>query len=241
MATDVRTRYGPSITSWRGYDGDCREVSAVRSSQAVLDQEYVESYRGKHQYIDVGGKRVRKYHPYTRYKVKANQAEDYWCSAPDNNFWGQNTIWLVLKGQELQPEHEIFLGKFPPVTQTPLAELGLMYRSFAERDLYSKLNEPRFNSAVLLAELAETVYGVRDLLFGAVKMLYKAGETGRLITRFVANPNEMWLWYRYALMPAILSANDLIAALKEQQEVNRVQSGLRKKINLSGTDRKSVV
>jgi hypothetical protein len=42
---------------------------------------------------------------------------------------------------------------------------------------------------------------------------------------FTLNSEELWLWYRYALMPAILDVTDLIKAFKGGDPINQVQSG----------------
>jgi hypothetical protein len=108
-------------------------------------------------------------------------------------------------------------------------EYGDELREFVVKDLFNKALSPRFDGLVFLAELDETLVGLRDLLLGSLKSLFKAKEMRRNLGHIVMNPHELWLWYRYMLMPAILSAEDLLRAMKADRIIDRVQDGDRSK------------
>jgi hypothetical protein len=110
---------------------------------------------------------------------------------------------------------------FPP----QLDELGSHYRDFVIRDMYIKLNDPRFNVAVFLAELDETIVGIHGLFKGCLGSLFRTRIASKNIKHLILNPEELWLWWRYMLMPTMMDVEDLIAAFKRQVKIDRVQDG----------------
>jgi hypothetical protein len=116
-----------------------------------------------------------------------------------------------------------------------VSAIGENFRNMVIRDMYTKANSPRWNTAKFMAELGETLVSIRDLFMGAVKTLAKSGQAWKYVKHFSLNSEELWLWYRYALLPAMLDAEELMGALKPPKEINRVQDGLREEYDVSGT------
>jgi hypothetical protein len=113
-----------------------------------------------------------------------------------------------------------------PVFEHPLSDLGAKYRDFVIRDMYSKLNDPRFNVAVFLAELDETIVGIHGLFKGCLSSLLKTRVASKNIKHLILNPEELWLWWRYMLMPTMMDVEDLIeVATKKVAKIDRVQDG----------------
>jgi hypothetical protein len=123
-------------------------------------------------------------------------------------------------------------GDWPAIGRARLEKLIVERHEMTKAKLFSKAHEPAFDGLVFMAELGETLTGVKDILQGTVKALTRAG----VIRKLVLNPQDLWLWYRYALMPAILSVNDLLLALSQRAKIDRIQTGSRKKTTkTSGT------
>lgn len=118
---------------------------------------------------------------------------------------------------------------YPVYTRTPCREFGEKYRDLIVSDLYSKLKEPRYDLAVVLAEIGETIYMVKDLLLGLVKTFTRTGHALKTARHFTLNSEELWLWYRYALLPTMLDIEDLLKAIKPQAKIDRCQTGKPKK------------
>jgi hypothetical protein len=118
-------------------------------------------------------------------------------------------------------------------------------RRFVVRDLHVKANAPDFDGAVFLAELDETVRELYRILKAPIEMLYKSQakkkrpflERSTGISALLLNPEELWLWFRYFLMPAMMDAEDILAAIKGHKAINRVQAGDRSEepLKLSGS------
>lgn len=95
--------------------------------------------------------------------------------------------------------------------------------------LFAKANEPRFASAVFLFELGETLAYLKDLfkgLWAILKETYfrkKPGEFFKLSDLKKINPESLWLQYRYAIMPLILTISDVIKAFKGGRARQKVQ------------------
>jgi hypothetical protein len=110
-------------------------------------------------------------------------------------------------------------------------------RKFTERDLVIKANAPDFDGAVFLAELDETVREIYRILLAPIEMLAKARavkKRGRAFNKrkpsfldLPLNPEEVWLWVRYFLMPAMMDAEDLLKAMSGFPKIDRVQAGSR--------------
>jgi hypothetical protein len=106
-----------------------------------------------------------------------------------------------------------------------MSEIGDDLRQFVVRDLFAKANSPRWDGAVFLAELDETLVDLHKLLLGSVKSLFKASERKRIAKHLILSPEELWLWWRYMLMPTLMDAEELIKAIKPQKAIDRVQDG----------------
>jgi hypothetical protein len=113
----------------------------------------------------------------------------------------------------------------PFTKEGSLYNFGDELREFVVRDLYIKANAPDFEGAVFLAELEETVTELHNIFKSAVKGLTKT-STGLKTLRHVAlHPEELWLWFRYFLMPAMMDAEDIARAVKGTARIDRVQDG----------------
>lgn len=221
--------------------------------------EYVESYRGPHQFVDVGPKRRRKFNPFVRFRYSFNEPSEFrWCPAGGR---------ITLKGYNI-PQVNIqwcmdlplsssnpFTGDWPLIGRLRMDQFVLSQNEKTASDLFVKMHEPRFDGLVFAAELDETLVGIKKLLLGAAEPFYKPDNLRKLTDtlsvarksggaqkaieieqRLILNPQELWLWYRYALMPAILSVKDLLDALSTKVKIDRIQAGSRSKTTvLSGT------
>jgi hypothetical protein len=107
----------------------------------------------------------------------------------------------------------------------PHEALGSELREFVVRDLYVKANSPRFDGAVFLAELDETLVGIHKLLGGAAKSLFRSGEFIRNSKSILGNPEGLWLWFRYALLPAMMDVESIVEAMKPPRQPDRIQDG----------------
>jgi hypothetical protein len=116
---------------------------------------------------------------------------------------------------------------FPKILERQLRDYGDELRDFTTRDLFIKANSPRFEGAVFLAELGETITSIRELFVGCVKAFLKSGQAWKSAKHLALNAEELWLWWRYMLMPAMMDAEDIINALKAQDFIDRVQDGSR--------------
>lgn len=192
-------------------------------------REEVDSYRGKHQYIEVGSKRRRVFHSFKRW-LRSHNAAAYGLYCPDTgqHQWGHDIPMVNFQYFCDNPSLAACAGSsFPLVARSKIQALGEELREFVIRDAFVKAKSPKFNTAVMLAELDETLVGVHKLLKGAAKALLKDGQAFKYAKHFALNSEELWLWYRYALMPAMLEVGDLLSAIKPQEQIDRVQDGNR--------------
>jgi hypothetical protein len=195
--------------------------------------ESVESYRGKPQYVQIGSKRRKMFHPFKRWRHSAGeQTTMYWCP-PGLNMYAQDFPYAQLISycdpdvRATYPSY--WSGNVPLMIEGQLQEYGDELRQFTIRDVYGKANSPRFEGAVFLAELGETLTSLRKLFSGAVGSLFKSGQAWKHVKHFSLNSEELWLWYRYMLIPTILDAEDIIKAFETQRVIDRVQDGSRNK------------
>lgn len=233
MALVTSVRSTPPVRVGRGYGKPCGTPYTTLYGYYTPSYEKVVSYRGKPEYIQVANKRRKKFHPFTRYKLRLKAAPSYWCGGGTNTCWHQS--WPLYCSSEATRAYPNVSGMPENTTFEGVTRTGESYRDFVVRDIIIKANEPRYNSAVFLAELGETLVGVHKLLAGSVKVLLKSNEAWKAVKHFSLNSEELWLWYRYALMPAILDANSLLAAIKPQVKIDRVQDGNRVETSISGT------
>jgi hypothetical protein len=207
-------------------------------------KEFVSSYRGPMQYVQVGDKKRKKFHSFQSYK--------YNC--PDQSTGNVCEPWIPYIGWSKDyPFHQCQLvceqtdpmstygtewdGTMPPMMYYALYELGNEFREKVIRDLYSKANAPRWNAAVFLAELDETLVGIHGLFKNALGSLLRGKLAYKNAKHLILHPEELWLWYRYMLIPTMLDVEELIAALSVEQVIDRVQDGDRSEepITLTGT------
>jgi hypothetical protein len=214
-------------------DSDAYPVD--QGSEAGFDYYYeVTSYRGKIQYVQVQGKRRRVFHPFTVFK-HWNSTNDTWklCSKDSSH------CYIVVEramSRELRVLTRALLNGDAGISGTPcytcckagMVALANDLREPLVRDIYEKANAPVFEGAVFLAELAETVTSLRHLLVGTLKGITKVTEKSKQLKHLLLHPEELWLWYRYFLLPAMLDAEDIIAAFQEQLPIDRVSDGIEK-------------
>jgi hypothetical protein len=117
----------------------------------------------------------------------------------------------------------------PFATRISTANYGEVLRKFVDRDLHIKANEPDFDGAVFVAELGETVQELRRIFQGVLTGLLKTGKKKKssALVHFLLNPEELWLWYRYFLLPAMMDAENIMKAINPIAEIDRVQDGSR--------------
>lgn len=97
---------------------------------------------------------------------------------------------------------------------------ALEQRKYVVAELYEKANAARFNSAVFVAELGETIKYVKDLL----KSVISITKAYKSIAERVVNTHSTWLEYRYAVMPLILTVKDALEALDPKRPKEKVQN-----------------
>jgi hypothetical protein len=118
------------------------------------------------------------------------------------------------------------------MNETGMAVFGDELREFVTRDLFIKAKAPRFDGAVFFAELEETLTELRRIFLNAALALRKTtGKSKKKskLRHIVLHPEEMWLWFRYFLMPAMMDAENIIALTKGVSTIDRVQDGDRNK------------
>lgn len=227
--TQVNEYRQKSRTSWRGYNAACGSVYHHRTLSFIHRYESVDSYRGKPVYLDIGNKRRKRFNSFERYKrFWCPMTEEYLCR-PSGNIWFEDFTPILTMQYCVDPEGGLakgwYSGTLPPIDITQMKEIGEDFRDFVVRDLFVKANSPRFDTAVFLAELDETLVDVHKLLLGSVKALVKADHAWKVAKHLVLNPEELWLWWRYMLMPTLMDAEDLLKAIKPQDKIDRVQDG----------------
>lgn len=231
---ETRERNTTPVLSWRSYTTPCGSLSQELSAPLIFGFESVTSYRGKPQYIQVAGKRRKVFNPFTRYKATASRTLGQWCPSPTKhlNIEDFPYLWLYYRGWENVPG--LMTGTPYYFAQAHLQDIVTKYQEFTARDLYSKVNAARFDGAVFLAELGETLLSVQQLFAGAAGALLKADGLWSRVKHFSLNSEELWLWWRYALMPAMLDAEAILQALKPEGIIDRVQCGGRENYADSG-------
>lgn len=243
---DTRTRQTSIPAQDYGYPASCGAVKRYGSWTTLNRFEEVVSFRGKHQYLRIGNKRRRVFHPFRRYKQTVSALENPWDWCPntgklymrsDGNLSAFYTLRACNDKDYWSGTSYNSNADWPIIGEEQLAELGVEHREFIKRDLFIKANEPRYNSAVFLAELDETLVSFNKLLLGTFKGLFKKGEALKSAKHFAKNPQDLWLWFRYALLPAMLDAEDLIEAMKPQEKIDRVQDGSQFETTVTGTFR----
>jgi hypothetical protein len=107
-----------------------------------------------------------------------------------------------------------------------LVEAG-KYLAQAQTDAWAQANSPDFSGLTELGELKETLGFLKSVgwdLFKVLKSYIRdRNKLKRKLRRLKADPDELkdaiaslWLQYRYAIMPLVLSTNDLVSLLVKQ-------------------------
>jgi len=205
------------------------------NSQTVIHEyESVDSYRGKPFYINVGSKRRKVFNAFTRYRYRMGDQTAYKVCVTNTNpkyiGWVQDFPLFDIKGKIdkvgfRNDEGVAWSGDVPPMFFYPLAERGEELIDPVIRDMFVKLQAPKFGTATFLAELEETLLGIRGLFEGCIKSVVRPTQGISNIRHLMLNPHELWLWWRYALMPTMMDVEDIIKAFEPEGVVDRVQSG----------------
>lgn len=224
-----------------GYGAPCQVTnnSGYLPSDILTRYEAVESYRGKPLFIEVCGKRRKMFNAFFREKFTlTGQTDMSWCPPGKPTLWAEHYPYKPIYNFCLGIGYAEWGTGELPYMRTTLQELGEDLRDFAIRDMFAKATSPRFDGAVFLAELDETLVSVRKLLTGSFYALTRHAKGKGNIKNIILNPQDLWLWWRYALMPAMMDAEDLIAALEPAKVIDRVQDGGR--IELTTLDGESI-
>lgn len=234
LVEDVR-RPKPIVKAWYSYGSPnpaCMEVRKDRYIEWNKIYEKVISERGKRRYIQVGSKRRQAFNYFYRYKSE-DLAKDVWyVCAPAVNRWGEKYITEFWR-QSHKSYPVLSPGPFSngdpcPFMHTPSIDYwARREREVIERDLFVKANAPLFEGAVFLAELTETIASLRSILVGAARGIAKASSRKKQLKHLVLHPEELWLWYRYFLLPAMMDAEDIMRAVKGSVRIDRVQDGIK--------------
>jgi hypothetical protein len=200
----------------------------------------VTSYRGKQQWVKINGKRRKKYNAFERWK--------HTCVANDMYKFCSRDETLCYRVVEFAMSRLLRDGSRALISTTPQTrysgsecETSCLegMRILATRsqkpiisELFAKANAPLFDGAVFVAELHETIFEIKRMLMKPALKLNKVHKDRsfdwtRPYKPFLNNPEEWWLWYRYFLLPAMLSVEDLIEAfMKKHDPITRVQDGI---------------
>lgn len=242
IQTDSRSNDRTFRWSYDGGSSVLRERSMVRADL----MESVTSFRGKIEEISFHGKKKRVYHPFSRWHFSVTgEAGGWWWPDGVSGHRINNADYHI---KSLLTNYETYGMDMPvewtqggnlawPILETELRQYGEHLRAHCISDMYEKAKSPRFETAVFLAELDETLVGIYKLITGSVKTLCKAETAWKHIKHFSLNSEELWLWYRYALLPAMLSIEDLLSAIKPQDKITRLQDGSRDTIFVHGSHR----
>lgn len=237
---DVRTR-SKNHKSYYGYTFDLNQCNKPDFEidgyyEHLAEYERVESVRGKPRRINVGPKVVDVFNPFQRFHVKHSVNTTSTVCVPAASYIGT---------MQNYPGHRLFDvtgaytltsvgygtawdGDMPPVGLWPLVSIGNGARNFVIRDLFAKANAPEFNVSVFFAELDETLIGIKDLLTGSAKFLIWNDGRAKTILKLLSNPQDLWLWYRYALLPTMLDVEEIIKVINSTPwPIDRVQTGSR--------------
>jgi len=221
----VETRSKQRV-EYRSYLQPCDQAGFDRSATRTYSLEEVESYRGKTRYINVGSKRRKVFHPFRRYRYQVSETAGFVCDTP--NFYSESYPHGFVEQYDWEPApNRVQISDTLLVTAQQLHERAAPFREHIIADMYEKANSPRYDAAVLFAELEETLLSFKFLLRGLWRGWRKTEDAVKYLKHFSLNPHELWLWYRYALLPTMLDAEDLIKAFKPQKVIDRIQDGNR--------------
>lgn len=237
MATE--TWYGPNVSEKRyyGYGRPCGTPYKNKYFYWAPKYQYVTSYRGKPQDIVIMGKNRKRFHAFTRYRREITSPQvGYTCTTSPGtvrNAWGEDYMayhfWFKTPKYPLTTAVYYREDPCPFVQEVSIYNYGVELRDFVIRDLYAKANAPIWDGAVFVAELNETLVELKRILLGVSDSLFKMTHVVKKRTAKERlsriHPEEWWLWFRYFLMPAMMDAEDIIAATKGVRRIDRVQDG----------------
>jgi hypothetical protein len=180
--------------------------------------------------VDLDGERKGlKYHPFSRYKYTMYHCPMRFCNGGHYNAYYEQVGLTGMRPDQNYGEFVPSKGGVVPQLLTPdqLRLYASPYREFVIRDMYAKANSPRFDSAVFLFELEESLSELKRIFTSSLKSILKAKKVADPLSRKLLNTNaeELWLWWRYFLMPAMMDAEAIIEALEGPKIKDRVQDG----------------
>lgn len=173
----------------------------------TTEKSWVRSWRGR--------KDKSKSHEFERYLYKTGGNAMLWhCNKAGYVDGGDQWMHLLNNHSALSPRFTWSPDGFT-VDQTS----GRL-RDFVVAEMYEKANAARFNSAVFVAELGETIKYVTDI----VKSVISITRAYKALAERVINAHGTWLEYRYAVLPLILTVKDALEALNPSRPKEKVQN-----------------
>jgi hypothetical protein len=184
-------------------------------------------------FIQVGNKRRKAFNQFNVYRRKLIGLDDpSWACFGSKNYYatGSYELWTAhILNEHVWPNFAnstYWRGEVCPfMNEAGIGAFGDELRDFVIRDLFIKANAPQFDGAVFLAELEETLTEFRSIFKGAVAGLRNPGKGLSSLRHLILHPEELWLWWRYFVMPAMMDAENLIELTKGVSRINRVQDG----------------
>lgn len=168
---------------------------------------FVRSWRGR--------KNKRESHEFERYKFEVTGTSMLWhCNNKGYVDGGKYWMYHLNNHSLLQPKIIWSPGEFI------VDQESSNQRNYVVAELYEKANAARFNSAVFVAELGETIKYVTDIL----KSVISITKAYRALAKRAKNSHGVWLEYRYAVMPLILTVKDALEALNPARPKEKVQN-----------------
>jgi hypothetical protein len=207
--TNGNTEYAAAYYDFWGNVCDGSPTWEGSYVNAIIEQNSIMSWRGKR----TPSKRCHNF-SLQKYKRKPSPFIHACGVGHNNHFYIDNClhVWLNLGGRTLnnqQLEPAVF---FDPCTSRSADRYDSMLAT-----LFEKANAPIIDSAVLFAELPETLMFLTNGLKAFTKM-------SRLLDILKMGPADWWLAYRYALIPLMLDITDVIQGLKKQNLKEKVQN-----------------
>lgn len=207
------TTQNPTITNQNFFNGSndqyCPAALVARhlGGTHVYETGFVTSWRGKRD------TRVSRAFERFQYKISGTEILDF-CNKVKKVDGGIRWMPLLDNHPSLSPK----LVFSPESFRLSAADRKL--QNYVVADVFAKANEAKFNLAVFVAELGETVNYIKNVMqsFVGVTKLYKdAIKRG-------AKPHSTWLEYRYAIMPLVLTVQDALLALETTRRKEKVQA-----------------
>lgn len=216
------TTTNPTVTEAGYYMGTNTEACGTCEDRyfwrnVVLSKGFVTSWRGK--------KDVTVNRAFHRYQQSVAGERSLWycnngvdASGSDLGVDG-GTNWLLCAVEHAT--HPSWENGAPDIYDGTLEfhEDDEGYSDLMKAKLYSKVNDPRFNSATFFAELGESVYYIKDLFI----MFFKHSAFLKHALPRAKNPEQVWLEWRYAIQPLMLTIQDVLEAIEPPRPKDKVQ------------------